>query len=184
MQQQQPGTVTRSCISSLLISQLGLLGVASRYSVETASVAGSGRGNPKVFGRASRASSYTPLSKSATVVGVVSESVGVTSSASSQKRRTDSSFHSVWMAIRCQTSSNLCRVSSSPLSTNHHLTLLSLALDLYFRLTDRSLVEMLVIERIAPVTAETVVDLSVPQTFLAPFSTTHGLEDHGFSCPT
>ena len=36
---------------------------ASRYSVRTASVTGSGRGNPKIFGRASRASDWTPLSK-------------------------------------------------------------------------------------------------------------------------
>ena len=60
------------------------------------------------------------------VVGVAGETVV---SASSQKRRTGSSFHSIWM------------VASSPLSTNHHLILLSLGLDLYFRLTDKSLVE-------------------------------------------
>ena len=58
MQQQQPGTVTHSRISSLLISRrLTRPSVASRYSVGTASVTESGRGNPKIFERASRAGS-------------------------------------------------------------------------------------------------------------------------------
>ena len=64
MQQQQPGTVTHSRISSLLISgRLAKPRVASRFSVRTSSVTKSGRGNPKIFGRASRASGWTPLSK-------------------------------------------------------------------------------------------------------------------------
>ena len=54
MQQQQPGIVTHSRISSLLISRhLTRPRVAS---VRTSSVTGSGRGNPKICGRASRAS--------------------------------------------------------------------------------------------------------------------------------
>ena len=64
MQQQQPGIVTHSRIGSLLISRhLTRARVASRYSVRTASVTGSGRGNPKICGWASRASGRTPLSE-------------------------------------------------------------------------------------------------------------------------
>ena len=49
--QQQPDTVTHSRISSLLISRrLTRAWVASRYSVRTSNVTGSGRGNPKIFG--------------------------------------------------------------------------------------------------------------------------------------
>ena len=49
MQQQQPGIVTYSRISSLLISRhLTRPRVASRYSVRTSSVTESGRGNPKI----------------------------------------------------------------------------------------------------------------------------------------
>ena len=55
MQQQQPGIVTHSRISSLLISrQLTRARVALRYSVRTASVTGSGRGNPKLRTRFAR----------------------------------------------------------------------------------------------------------------------------------
>jgi len=58
MQQQQPGTVTHSRISSLLISRrLARPRVASRYSVRTPSVTESGRGNPKFLGRSLHASS-------------------------------------------------------------------------------------------------------------------------------
>ena len=50
--QQQPGIVTHSRISSLLISRhLTRPRVASRYSVRTSSVTGSGCGNPKISGR-------------------------------------------------------------------------------------------------------------------------------------
>ena len=84
------------------------------------------------------------------------------------------------MAICCQASSITFQVASSPLSTNHHLTLLSLGLDLYFHLTDKSLVETLVTERIALVTAETAVDLIVYPLF----NYTGDLEGPGFSCPT
>ena len=57
MQQQQPGIVTHSRISSLLISRhLTRPRVALRYSVWTSSVTESGRGNPKICGRALRAS--------------------------------------------------------------------------------------------------------------------------------
>ena len=64
MQQQQPGIVTHSRISSLLISRhLTRPTVASRYSVRTSSVTESGRGNPKICGCASRASGWTPLSE-------------------------------------------------------------------------------------------------------------------------
>ena len=59
--QQQPGIVTHSRISSLLISRhLTRPRVASRYSVRTASVTGSGRDNPNFC--ASRAGAWTPLS--------------------------------------------------------------------------------------------------------------------------
>ena len=61
MQQQQPGIVTHSRISSLLISRhLSRPRVAS---VRTSSVTESGRGNPKICERASRASGLTPLSE-------------------------------------------------------------------------------------------------------------------------
>ena len=64
MQQQQPGIVTHSRNSSLLISRhLNRPRVASRYSVRTSSLTGSGRGNPKICDRASRANGSTPLSE-------------------------------------------------------------------------------------------------------------------------
>ena len=81
MQQQQPGTVTHSHISSLLISRcLSRPRVASKYQFGLPAilnnslasynnnyvchkciyVTGNGRGNPKIF---SRAAAWTPLSK-------------------------------------------------------------------------------------------------------------------------
>ena len=64
MQQQQPGIVAHSCISSLLISrQLTRSRVASRYSVRTSSVTESGRGKPKICERTLLTSGWTPLSK-------------------------------------------------------------------------------------------------------------------------
>ena len=55
--QQQPGIVTHSRISSLLISRhLTRPRVASRYSVRTSSATESGHGNPKICRRASHAS--------------------------------------------------------------------------------------------------------------------------------
>ena len=70
MQQQQPGTVAHSQISSLLISRrLTRPRVASKYSVRTANMTGSGRGSQKIFRRSSRTSSWNPpfwISKSAT----------------------------------------------------------------------------------------------------------------------
>ena len=63
MQQQQPGTVTHSCISSLLISRrLTRPRVALRYSVWTVTWPEVGVA-PQNFGCASRASGWTPLSK-------------------------------------------------------------------------------------------------------------------------
>ena len=57
---------------------------------------------------------------------------------------------------------------------------LSLLPDFNYRLTVRSLVAKLVAERKALVTATTVVDYNVPQTFLAPFTGTRGLARSSF----
>ena len=66
--QQQPGIVTHSRISSLLISRhLTRPRVASRYSVRTSSVTGSGRDNPKICGRTSHGDSLcSPILRSGT----------------------------------------------------------------------------------------------------------------------
>ena len=78
MQQQQPGTVTHSRISSLLLSrrltiglellwdiQFGLAAILnnSLASYQSVVMSESGRGNPNIFGCASCASGWTPLSK-------------------------------------------------------------------------------------------------------------------------
>ena len=81
---------------------------------------------------------------------------------------TGSSLHCVCKLSCCQESSRFCKVASSPLITNHQRTTLSFLPVLNFRLIVRSLTEMFVAECMAFLTAETVVDLRVPQTFLAP----------------
>ena len=58
---QQSGTVTHSRISSLLISRRLARPKVTSSSVRTFSVTKSGRGNPKIFGCASRASGRPPF---------------------------------------------------------------------------------------------------------------------------
>ena len=65
VQQWHAATTTRHSytLTYQFLTDLQMFGVASRYSVWTASVTGNGRGNPNIFGRASHTSGWTPLSK-------------------------------------------------------------------------------------------------------------------------
>ena len=97
-------------------------------------------------------------------------SVGVTSSASSQnEEQAQASFHSVWIAICCDATSNLCRVASSFLSTNHQSDLPIIRAGLIFLLNKTDLWWRCWWRSKYPVTAETVVDLSDPKLSWPPF---------------